>query len=209
MKKEFFADVKYSKVKRRNGIILNILLIILALGTASTFAAQKDWLFTAFFVGILILPGIAIPATLRNYPVNDKPVIKFFDDEVKVTDEKLKIKDIIKIRIILELDPKAIDITDLNEIQKLKEIKPDETLGGDVDVFYKDAKGKQRTAFSHVQNAVLAIESFYDIGIKFYEVIYTVNKNNITSEFDYISYIANKRQSENAKISKKKTKQLI
>ena len=209
MKKEFFADIPYNKTKRRNGIILNIILVVLALGSASTFAAQKDWVFTTFFTLMLLLPAIAIPGTLKNYPTNGKPVIEFFDNEIRVTDEKLKYKDIIKVKIILELDARAIDITDLDEITKLKEEKPSEELSGDVDVFYRDAKGKQRVAFSHVKNAVQTIESFYEIGIKFYEVVYSVNKNNVESDFDFVSYIANRKQKENSTSSKNKAKQLI
>ncbi len=95
-------------------------------------------------------------------------------------------------------------------LNEFKAIKPHEEFDGDLDIFYFDAKGKKKTVYSHVKNVAGAIEALVELGVKKYTLTYSAKKQTAVSTFDFKSDIANRRQAEMSKLSKKgKNKQLL
>ena len=66
MKKQFFGNVEYNRAKRRNSVILCILLTICLLGTSSIFLTTKSVVFGVIFLVPLILPFIALKRGVAN-----------------------------------------------------------------------------------------------------------------------------------------------
>ncbi|MBQ3235527.1 MAG: hypothetical protein IJA97_05150 [Clostridia bacterium] len=210
MAKEFFADIEYNRQKRRSAIILNSLLIVLTVGTASIFIAKRDWVFSAFFLLFTIIPMLTIPSAYKNFPVHGKPVLTVTDKEVLVMDMALKLKDISSFKAIITLPPCKTELETVKMLEEFRDIRPDEAFDGDFDIYYYNEKGKKQTVFSHVKNVVGAIEALIELGVKNYSLVYSAKKNTVKSTFDFKSDMANRRQAEMSKAGKKsKTKQLI
>ena len=210
MNKEFFADILYNRQKRRSAILLNSLLIVVLLGTASIFIVQKDILFSLIFLMFMFIPMLTIPSAFKNFPVHDKPVLTVTDKEVVIMDMNIKLKDISSFKATICLQPLKTEKETVDMLEEIKDKKPPEDFDGDFDISYIDANGKKKTAFSHVKNVVGAIEALIELGVKSYSLNYSCKKNVVKSTYDFKTDLANRRQAENAKASKKsKTKQLI
>ena len=210
MQKDFYSDIAYNREKRRSSVILNSLLVVVALGTASIFVLNKDWLFMGIFIAVSLLPIALIPISFKNYPIHDKPVITVTDKEITVMDQTVKIKNITKIKVLIELPPCKDDRESIKQLEEIKYIHPGYEVYGNLDMFYIGEDGKKKIAYSHVLNVIEALENMLYVGVKNYSVTYCAKKNTTLSEFDFKSVVNNKKQVKNAKITKKqKTKGLI
>ncbi len=210
MEKIFYADLEYNRQKRRSAITLSALLIVLMVGTASIFIAQRDWFFSIFFFVFTLIPILLIPQAFKNYPVHGKPILIIGDKEVTAMGKTVSLKDISSFRSTITLPASKLDSENLKMLEEFRNIRPHEDFDGDLDIFYVNEKGKKEILFSHIQNVVLAHEALIDIGIKKYSMIISVKKNTVKSEFDFKTHISNERQAEIASTSKKsKTKQLL
>ena len=210
MKKEFYSDLNYNRSKRRSAVVLNSLLLIVALATASIFAAKKDWPITIFFLFFVFLPIAMIPMSFKNYPVHGKPIITIEDAEASVMGQKMEIKKITKIKVLVELVPHKLDSDNLKMLDELKSVYPDVEFCGNLDVFYVGADGKKKMVYSHVDKVFDALDAFLWAGVKNYSVRYTVKKNSVMSDYDFKNRVANIKQEElNKTTQKQKKRQLI
>ncbi len=210
MIKEFFADILYNRQKRRNAIVLNSLLIVLTIGTASIFVARRDWVFSLFFFAFSLIPMITIPSAFKNFPVHGNAVLTVTDKDVSIMGMTIKLSEISSFKAIITLPPCKTEAETREMLEEFKAVKPHEDFDGDLDIFYFDAKGKKRTVYSHVKNVAGAIEALVELGVKKYSLTYSSKKQTVVSTFDFKSDIANRRQAEMAKSNKKgKVKQLI
>ncbi len=210
MQKDFYSDIAYNREKRRSAVILNSLLVVVALGTASIFVLNKDWLFMGAFLVMALLPIALIPISFKNYPVDGKPVVTVTDKEITVMGQTVKIKDITKIKVLIELPPYKDDRESINKLQEIKSVHPGYEVYGNLDMFYIGQDGKKKTVYSHVTNVIEALELMLYVGVKNYSVTYSCKKNTTLSEFDFKNVVNDKKQVENAKTTKKqKTRQLI
>ena len=81
---------------------------------------------------------------------------------------------------------------------------------GNLDIIVKDAKGKNKMLYTHIDNVVDAMLTLIKLGIKNYELSYSLKKNKVVSEYDYRKDVLNEIDQEYNKLSKKdKKKQLI
>lgn len=210
MQKDFYSDIAYNREKRRSAIILNSLLVVVALGTASIFVLNKDWLFMGAFLVMALLPIALIPISFKNYPVDGKPVVTVTDKEITVMGQTVKIKDITKIKVLIELPPYKDDRESINKLQEIKSVHPGYEVYGNLDMFYIGQDGKKKTVYSHVTNVIEALELMLYVGVKNYSVTYSCKKNTSISEFDFRKVVFQKKQDENNKLSEKqKKRQLI
>ena len=210
MKKEFYADIMFNKQKRRSAVILNLLLVVISLGTASIFLVNKDWFFGGAFVLIAILPIALIPVSFRNYPIHGNPIITVTDKEITVMNETAKVKDVTKIKVLIELPPCGNDAESLKALEDIKTVHPGYEFYGNLDMFYVGSDGKKKVAYSHVSNVIEALEDIIYVGVKNYSVTYSHKKNTALSEFDFRKVVSQKKQDENHKLTEKqKKRQLI
>lgn len=210
MKKEFYSNISYNRNKRRSAVTLNSLLIVVALGTATLFAVKKDPVFTIFFLFFVFLPIAMIPMSFKNYPVHGKPIITLDGNVSVVMGQEIKIKDITKIKVLVELEPSKLDSENIKALNEIKSIYPEGYYCGNFDVFYIGADGKKKQVFSHVENVFDALNAFLYEGVKNYSVTYSAKKNSVLSTYDFKNRIANIKQEENNKTSQKqKKRQLI
>ncbi len=210
MQKDFYSDIAYNREKRRSAVILNSLLVVVALGTASIFVIDKDWVFMGLFIVIALLPIALIPISFKNYPIHGKPVVTVTDKEITVMGQTVKIKDITKIKVLIELPPCTDDRESIKQLEEMKSVHPGYEVYGNLDMFYIGADGKKKIAYSHVSNVIEALELMLYVGVKNYSVTYSCKKNTTLSVFDFKSVVNDKKQTQNTKTTKKqKTKELI
>ena len=210
MQKDFYSDIAYNREKRSSSIILSTLLMLVALGTASIFAIGRDWAYMMVFRVMSLLPIALIPISLKNYPVHGNSIVTVTDKDITVMGETVNIKNITKIKVLIELPPCGSDRESLNQLEEMKFVHPGYEVYGNLDMFYIGKDGKKKIAYSHISNVIEALEDMLMVGVKNYSVTYTCKKNTSLSEFDFKSVVNNKKQEEFAKATKKqKTKQLI
>lgn len=210
MKKEFYSNIPYNRQKRRSAIILNSLLIVLMLGSASMFAGLKDWWFALIFLLFAFLPISILPSAFKNYPIDGKPVLTVEDRSITLMGQTVSIKDVSSFRVIIELPASKLDSENAKTLNSMRTVKPDDEFMGNLDLFYYDSKRKKKMIYSHMEGVVGALESLIEAGIKNYSLSYSIKKNNVKSEFDFKNYISNKKQEEHNKATKKqKSRQLL
>lgn len=210
MQKDFYSDIAYNREKRRSSIILSSLLTLVALGTASIFILNKDWVYMGVFVAMSLLPIALLPISFKTYPVHGKSIVTVTDKDITVMGETVSIKDITKIKVLIELPPCGDDRESVKQLEDMKFVHPGYEVYGNLDMFYIGKDGKKKTAYSHITNVIEALEDMLLVGVKNYSVTYTCKKNTSISEFDFKTVVNNKKQEEFAKVTKKqKTKGLI
>lgn len=210
MKKEFYVNLDYNRAKRRNSILLSCLLAIFLLGTVSLFVLQKDYMFIAFFALFLAVPIIAIPSTFKNYPLTTDPFVTITDKEITIGNESVKIKDIVRVKCIIDLPYSKIDSENHKLLNEMKIAKPEDIYYGSFDVVTRDEKGKVKIVYSHIDGVIGALESAIEAGVKHYKLTYSIKKLSAESEFDFKGHLAKEREKEFQMASKKsKTKHLI
>ena len=210
MKKEFYANLDYNKSKRRSALLLSSLLMICILGTVSIFILSKDYLFIIFFAVFLIVPFFAIPSTFKNFPIDGKPVVTITDKDITIGKETIKIKDIIRIKCIIELPYSKIDSENKILLEEMKKAKPEDVYYGTFDITTRDSQGKIKIVYGHIDNLISAIETAYEAGVKHVVLTYAIKKLTAESEYDFKGELAKVKEKEFQTASKKsKTKHLI
>ena len=204
MKKEFYSNIEYNRKKRSSCIILSSLLIVVMLGTASIFAGLKDWWYSVIFLAFTLFPILVIPSTMKNFPVDGKPVLVIEDKSITLMGQTLSLKDISSFKVTIELPASRFDSENVKILNEMRSQKPEDIFYGNFDVFYYDSKRKKRMIYSHIEGVIGALETLVELGIKNYSLVYAIKKNVVKSEFDFKSYISNKKQAENNKVAKKK-----
>ncbi len=210
MKKEFYANLDYNKSKRKNSLLLSSLLLICILGTISMFIMSKDYLFITFFAVFLVVPFFAIPSTFKNYPIDGKPIVTITDKDITIGKETIKIKDIIRIKCIIELPKSKLDSENKALLEEMKTAKPENIYFGSFDITTKDSKGKIKIVYGHIDNLINAIETAYEVGVKHVKLNYAIKKLTVESEYDFKGELAKAKEKEFQMASKKsKAKHLI
>ena len=210
MKQLYYANKEYNRKKRSSGLTMSILLIVLTLGMASVFVIAKDYMIAGIFGIVTLLPIFTIPATFKSYPVYDKPLVQITEKDVTVFDKTVKFKDIIKIKVIIELPTSRLDSENKKLLEEMKDVKPENIYYGNFDVVYRKPDGKVDTLYSHVEDVVEALETVVNYGFKDYELSYAIKKQNVISTYDFRGdYLKQKQEQQNSLTKKQKHKQLI
>ncbi len=210
MKKDYFCNLDYNRAKRRNSLLLSMLLIICTFGMISIFIALNDYTFIVIFAMLLIIPIIMIPSAFKTHPLTVDPIVSITDSEILVGKETFKIKDVIKVKCIIDLPYSKIDAENRKLLSEMKSVKPENIYFGTFDVVVKDEKGKTRIIYSHIDGVVDALETAIKMGLKHYSLIYAIKKTSVSSEYDFKGNIASEKEKAKQTNSKKsKTKQLI
>ncbi len=210
MKELYYANKEYNRKKRRNSIIMSVLLVLLSLGLASVFLVNKDYLFAGIFGVLALLPIFTIPAAFKAHPVKDDPIVKITDKDVTVLGKTAKYKDIVMIKAIIELPVSRLDSENKKLLEEMKDAKPENVFFGNFDVVVRNPDGKKETYFSHIDCVVEAIETLVYYGFKDYQLSYSIKKQNVVSTYDFWKDSLKRKEEEQSKQPKsKKHKQLI
>ena len=121
-----------------------------------------------------------------------------------------KIKDIVRVKCIIDLPYSKIDSENHKLLNEMKIAKPEDIYYGSFDVVTRDEKGKVKIVYSHIDGVIGALESAIEAGVKHYKLTYSIKKLSAESEFDFKGHLAKEREKEFQMASKKsKTKHLI
>ncbi len=184
MEKKYYPNLEYNKSKRRTGLIMSILLFILMAGPTSVFVATKQYEFAWFFGIFLIFPIFLIPSIIKNYPIKNEPSVIIKDKEIYIDKVNAKYKDVTLINVTIELPSSKLDSENNALLEKVKSEKPENVYFGNLDIVWKDAKGKKRVLYSHIENVIDALETLLSLGLKHYKITYSIKKKSVTCEYD-------------------------
>ena len=210
MEKKFYANIEYNKRKKSGGITLSMLLVVMMLLTISTFVATKQYTFIAFFAALLLLPAFLIPRIIKNYPTDGRAIVVIKDKEVVMDGTTTKLKDITLIRVTIELPASKLDSENNALLEEMKSQKPNAEFFGNLDLVVKDLKGEKRVLYSHIDNVMQALETLLELGVKHYEILYSVKKKSVKCEYDVKKDIViQKEKSLTSTSTKDRKKQLL
>ncbi len=210
MRKEYFANKEFNKTKRRNAVVLSIILAFMLLFMAATFAVKGDYLFSGVFALLLVIPILAIPSGFKNYPIHDKPIVIIEDGVIIANGKTFKIKEIKKLNVIIELPSSKIDKQDLELLDKLRTSIPEDDFYGTFDIVYQGEKNKNEIEYAYIDHVVDALYCMVENGLKKYDLKFTIKKNTVVNECD-LKKVIEKEKKENAldKTTKKERKRQL
>ena len=137
-------------------------------------------------------------------------LVTITDKDITIGKETVKIKDIIRIRSIIELPYSKIESENKILLQEMKTAKPENIYFGSFDITTKDKNGKIKIVYGHIDNLIEAIETAYEAGVKHIKLTYAIKKLTVESEYDFKGELAKAKEKEFQTASKKsKTKHLI
>ena len=58
MKKEYFANKDFNRLKRKKAVTLSVVLVFIILSMSALFAASNDYVFTFVFLSFILIPII-------------------------------------------------------------------------------------------------------------------------------------------------------
>ena len=210
MKKEYFANLEYNRLKRRKALTLSIIAFLLFSGTASVFFASGSPIIGAMFLLGLIVPITALPSAFKNHPIKNEPIVTFDNDLVIFKNKTLNVKEISSIKVTIDVPSYEVSKLDFNTIEEIKNRKPEDKHFGCFDVFYKNEKNQTSVIYTNIDGVIGALETALGLGVKKYAIFFAVKNNSIKSNYDMISLVKQKKQEEFSKTSKQtKTRQLI
>ncbi len=184
MKKTYYANIEYNKLKRRNAVLLSVILFMALLSMAAMFASQGQYLFAIIFGFILILPIVTVPSAYKNFPVDGREIVAIENNLIKVNNKEFKVKDVLKLNVIITLPSTKNDVKDRQILENLKKEYPTEDCYGTFDIVYIDSKGKRQVEYSTIDLAISALKDAVSIGVKNYSLKYTIKKNVVLNECD-------------------------
>ena len=210
MKKEYFANLDYNRLKRRKALTLGLIAFILFSGTASVFFASQNYIVGAMFTLGLIIPITSVPSAFKAHPIKNEPIITFDGDLVIFKNKTLNVKDISSIKVTIDIPSYEISKLDFEAIEELKNRKPENIYYGCFDVFYKNEKKQTNVVYNNIDMVIDALETAIRLGVKKYAIFFVAKSNAIKSNYDMISLVKEKQKQEFDNASKQtKKRQLI
>ena len=210
MEKKFYANIEYNKRKKSSGITLSMLLIVMLLLTISIFVAIKQYEFVLIFAVLLLLPAFLIPRIFKTYPTDGREIVVIKDKEVIMDNATTKLKDITLIRVTIELPESKLDSENNALLEEMKSQKPNAEFFGNFDLVVKDLKGEKKFLYSHIENVMQALETLLELGVKHYEILYSIKKKSVKCEYDVKKDIVIQKENALTSTSKKdRKKQLL
>ena len=210
MNKTYKSNLLYNSTKKRNGIILCILLFLSIGGMMSVFIVKNNMDFVLMTGAFILFPIILFPSIFQMYPTDGRTILTITDKDVTIGKDTVKLKDIVKFQVIIELPVSKLDSENQALLEKMKYEKLEDEWYGNLDIMVKDENGKKKMLYSHIDNVVDAMLTLIKLGIKNYELSYSLKKNKVVSEYDYRKDVLKEiDDSYNAISKKEKKKQLL
>ncbi len=210
MRKEYFVNIEYNKKKRKNAIVLSIILTMLLLFMASVFAVNGDYFFTIIFLLLLIVPILSIPSGFKNYPVHNKPIVVIENNSITANGKTFNYKNIKRILVIVELPSSKIDKDDLKTLDYLRTTMPEDNFYGTFDIYYEGSKKKTEIEYTTIDHVVDALYAVAETGFKAYKLKFTIKKNTVVNECDLKKNIESVAKEDSVdKLSKRQRKRQL
>ncbi len=210
MEKNYYANMEYNRRKKNQGVTLSVLLLVFMLGTASVFIATKQYSFVIIFGAVAILPIFLLPSIFKNYPTDNRIMVAIKDREVSMDGTTCKLNNITKIRVTIELPASRLDSENKITLSKVAKEKPEDIYFGNFDLVVKDDMGKKKVLYSHIDNVIDALNTLLLLGVKHYEIHYTIKKQSVICEYDLRKDMAIEKEKTLQSTSKKdRKKQLL
>ena len=210
MEKIYKSNLQYNSTKKRNSIVLCVILFIGILGLMSIFIAINAMDFILMTGAFLLFPIIMFPSIFMQYPTDGRQIIKITDKEITVHKETFKLKDVVSFKVIIEVPYTHADSDNLKFLNDLKNTKLEDEWYGNLDLVVKDSNGKKKMVYTHIDHVIDGMLTLIRLGIKNYELSFSQKKNKVVSEYDYRKDILDENDEQYKSLSKKdKKRQLI
>lgn len=209
MEKIYYSNLEYNRKKKRNGIILCALLFLSLGGLASVFIVKNSVDFGLLFGAFALFPVVLFPAVLQMYPTDGRAILTITDKEVTVGKETVKLSKVTKFRVMIELPASLADSENLKLLEGMKTAKLENEWYGNLDLVVLDAQGKSKMLYTHIDEVVDAMLTLIKLGIKNYEVSFSIRKNKVVSEYDFRKDVLDEIDEEYNSLSKKERKKQL
>lgn len=214
MEKKYFANLEYNAKKKRNSLILCGLLLITMLGMISVFVVFKNYVIIAFFGIFLLLPFFVIPSVFKTYPTDNRTILTVTDKTITVGKETYKLKDIIKLRIIITLPYSHVKGENEAALTAARDDKPLDIYHGNLDFVVKDERGKSKVLYTDIDHVIDAVETLISVGVKHYSLCFSIKKQTVECQYDIKKDLTLKKAGEvengvKSLTKKQKRKQLL
>ena len=209
MKKVFVSNIEYNRTKKRNGIILTILLFLGVGGLAVTFFTKESYDLATIMCSFLLFPIVLFPSIFKMYPTDGRAILTITDTAVTVGKETYKLKDVTKFRVIIELPSSRIDSENLALLEEMKTAKLEDVWCGNLDIIVKDGNGKAKVLYTHIDQVVDGMNTLLKLGIKNYELSFSLRNNKVVSEYDFRKDVLSEIDKSQVKTSKKSNKKQL
>ncbi len=209
MQKKYYANIHYNKLKRKNAITLSVILFMALLSMTAMFASQGQYIFALIFGLLLVIPIVTVPSAFKNFPVDGREIVVVEDNFIKVNQKEFKIKEILKLNVIVSLPSTKKDSEDKLLLEKLAKEYPQDDYYGTFDIVYLDSKGKKQIEYSTIDNVITALKSAVSIGVKNYALKFSIKKNTVLNECDLKKEPKTEEESLKNVSSKNRKRQLL
>ena len=209
MSKIFKSNIEYNSTKKRNGIILCIILFFGIAGLTSVFAVNGSTEVAIIMGTFILFPIILFPSLFMMYPTDGRAILTVTDKDVTVGKETYKIKDITKFRVIIELPYSNIESENKALLNEMKSAKLEDVWCGNLDIIVKGANGKPKMLYTHIDHVVDGIYTLIKAGVKNYDVTFSLRKNVVYSEHDFRKDVLDEIDKNQAPLSKKERKKQL
>ena len=141
MKKEYFANLDYNRIKRRKSLTIGIISFICIAGTASLFIAKRDVIFSSLILILLVIPCLSVPSAFKNYPQTSNPLVVIENDAIITNKKTIPFKEVVKIKVTIDIPASNFETISPSVINDFKYNKPKNDYFGAFDVVIKNEKG--------------------------------------------------------------------
>ncbi len=188
---KIYADLDFNKKERKKAVLMGVLLAIFlgGLGITMLITSITTRDFLSSFMGILSLIIVAvmigsIPASFKQYPITDKPVIEIDGKNLTVNGKTLKIQDVSSVKLTITVAPLQTKAENEKFLEELSVKRPEDGITGNIDFELKNPIDKSKVLYTTVANSFEALVALYMAGIKHYSIVYVMKKEVKECKFD-------------------------
>lgn len=204
---KFYPNKAYNHRKRIKYFVMFAVLATLMLMMDAWFIASEFY-FGLLLNAILIAFIALIPKTLKENPVDDKPILELSPTQVKVGGKVIDKSNVLWVKAIVYLGSVGNPIENREFLIECASGKPLEGMLGSFEVAYQEG-GKNKSEFAIFDNVCEALLQFVAEGKVEYRLGYSLGKEYRVSTYNLKEALVEKPPEGEKLSSKQKIKQLI
>lgn len=205
---KFFPNREYNQKRRNKYFTLLAIFTFIILLMDVWFIADK--LYWALFLNVLLVFFIVlIPKTLKENPVDNKPVLEVSRDKLCVTGKDVARADVRWVKIIVYIGRVGNSLENRKFLEECAAGKPLLEMLGSVEVCYAGKDGKPAYEYAVCENVVEALMAILEQGKTEYRLGYSLGKDYLVSTYNVNDYMAELKGQKGHASEKSKIKQII
>ncbi|MBR2969050.1 MAG: hypothetical protein IKC36_04330 [Clostridia bacterium] len=205
---KFYPNREYNQKRRNKYFTLLAIFTFLILLMDVWFVADK--LYWGLSMNLIIVFFIAlIPKTLKENPVDSKPVLEIEKDKVCVMGKDIARSEMRWVKAIVYVGRVGNALDNRKFLEECAAGKPTLEMLGSMEVCYTGKDGKPVCEYAVCENIVEALMAILEHGKIEYRLGYSLGKDYLVSTYNVNDYMAELKSEKTDVKEKSKFKQLI